>query len=98
MTNERVYMCIRVLEDGERERATHFRVVDAGAYEEAIAEIARLKASAAEPKPPQVPNIESNDSGNRTGAWPTAEEAMAANYPALRAVRCPTCGNLQGFK
>jgi hypothetical protein len=41
-------MCIRVLEDGEHERATHFRVVDAGAYEEAIAEIARLKASAPE--------------------------------------------------
>lgn len=41
-------MCIRVLEDGEHERAAHFRVVDAGAYEEAIAEIARLRSNAPE--------------------------------------------------
>jgi hypothetical protein len=38
------YMCIRVLEDGERERATHFRVVNAQDFEEASDEIERLRA------------------------------------------------------
>lgn len=44
MTKERVHMCIRVLEDGEHEKPTHFRVVDAGAYEVAVAELERLQA------------------------------------------------------
>jgi hypothetical protein len=52
-------MCVRVLEDGEHEKPTHFRVVDAGAYEQAIEKIEALKRDKARlaPETPIVENV-----------------------------------------
>lgn len=68
-SKERIYMCIRVLEDGERERATHFRVVDAGAYEE-LEE--RLAIASAERDHLQR---EMNSLGDETGPEPMPDMA-----------------------
>lgn len=43
-SNEPRYMCIRILlDDGETEKPMHLRVVEAAAYDVAVAEIERLR-------------------------------------------------------
>lgn len=44
-TSVQRFMCIRVLEDGEREINTHFSVVPAIRYDDLLAEIERLRAA-----------------------------------------------------
>jgi chromosome segregation ATPase len=43
MTNKRIFVCIRVLEDGEREVPTHFECVPEIYHADALAEIERLR-------------------------------------------------------
>lgn len=43
MTKNRVYVCIRVLEDGEREIPVHFECVPEVYHADALAELGRLR-------------------------------------------------------